>query len=76
MAVVLMLLGIALLAVLTAHIAAYFVDNNRRDTDLAELLDRLGRVETSLTAIDLQLRHLSSGDNTSPVAHRQAEEVQ
>ena len=56
MAVILMALGVALLAVLTAHIAAYFVDDGR-DTDDSELLDRLNRIEDSLAAIEAQLRY-------------------
>ena len=45
-AVLLMLVGVALLSVVTAQIAAYFVDND--EVDLAEVNDRLARIERLL----------------------------
>ena len=54
-AVALMLLGIALFAVLTAHIAAYYVrDERTRDHD-GKVADRLTRIEDALTRIEHQL---------------------
>jgi voltage-gated potassium channel len=50
-AVVLMLLGIALFSVVTANIAAYFVESGDPDADavtLEELRDRLERIEQAL----------------------------
>ena len=75
MAVILMLLGIALFAVLTAHIAAYFVDDSGRATSRDDLLDRLDRLETSLAAIDVRLRRLSLVDDLRSDAPPPAEEV-
>jgi voltage-gated potassium channel len=47
MAVVLMVSGIALFAVITASIAAYFVEQNAEQDDLASRLDRiLERLDT------------------------------
>lgn len=52
MAVILMLLGIVVFSVLTAHIAAYFVDTrDDRDTSQNDLVARLDRIDESLTAI-------------------------
>jgi len=54
MAAILMLLGISLLAVLTALISAHFVDDGRPDSD--ELLDRLSRIEATLATLETHLR--------------------
>ncbi len=64
MAVILMLLGVALLAVLTAHIAAYFVDDGRH-AGAAEVLERLGRIELTLAALETRLGPLASADNST-----------
>jgi voltage-gated potassium channel len=47
-AVVLMLVGIGLIGVLTATIASYFVGQSR-DRDIAEVVERLDRMEAMLT---------------------------
>lgn len=73
MAVVLMALGVALLAILTAHIAAYFVDDGR-DAKGSELLDRLKRLEVSLAAIEAHLHHLTMADHGPTDAQAQAED--
>lgn len=61
MAVILMGLGVALLAVLTAHIAAYFVDDGH-DIDGSDLIHRLERLEVSLAAIEVHLHSLATAD--------------
>jgi voltage-gated potassium channel len=50
-ALVLMLLGVLLFTVLTAHVAAYFVGGDRTATPASELLERLDRIEAALVAI-------------------------
>ncbi len=58
-AVLLMLLGVALLAVLTAHVAAHFVDDGQ-EPNAAEILRRLDLVDATLAAIDSHLCELVS----------------
>lgn len=50
-AVVLMLLGIGLIGILTASVASYFVESKAND-DMAELRQRLDRIEELLTSKD------------------------
>lgn len=52
-AVALMMIGIALFAVLTAHIAAYFVGDDRAMR--ADVTDRLARIEHALAGIEGRL---------------------
>ena len=52
-AAVLMMIGIALFAVLTAHIAAYFVGDDRGAT--SHVSDRLERIEHTLAGIEQRL---------------------
>lgn len=56
-AVVLMLVGIGLVGVITASVASFFVEErqDKSDTRLATVEDRLARIETLLTA--LTIRH-------------------
>lgn len=70
-AVILMLLGVALLAVLTAHIAAHFVDDERDNRDF-DPTNRLRQIETTLAAIELQLRQLTPINHGSH-RHEEAE---
>ncbi len=58
MAVILMGVGVALVAVLTAHIAAHFVDRDHNED--SELFDRLSRLEHSLTSIEAHLHDLAT----------------
>ncbi len=54
-ALLLMLLGIALFSVLTAHIAAYFVSGEPSTDDARQMTDRLARIEATLVSIQEQL---------------------
>jgi voltage-gated potassium channel len=72
MAVILMLLGVALLAVLTAHVAAYFVDDGR-DADRGELLDRLERIEATLSTVEAHLQHLAASEHVPSIVPLQRE---
>lgn len=55
-AVVLMCMGLALLAVLTAHIAAHFVDDDRHEPDA---LDRVRHLEARLASIESHLEQIA-----------------
>lgn len=76
MAVVLMLLGIVVLSVLTAHIAAYFVDaRDDRDAPQNDVVARLDRIEESLSAIRSQFGRLDGplrDEHTTSPVHREA----
>ncbi len=75
MAVLLMFLGVALLAVLTAHIAAYFVDDGR-ESGSTELLNRLDRLDATLALVETQLRQLATADQAPTIGLPRSEDPQ
>jgi voltage-gated potassium channel len=68
MAVLLMVLGIALLSVLTALIAAYFVGQDEKVARSSELMDRLERIEATLRVVEQHLGQPLASDPTGPAA--------
>lgn len=75
MAVLLMFLGVALLAVLTAHIAAHFVDDGR-EPNSTELLNRLDRLDATLALVETQLRQLATADQAPAISLPPSEDRQ
>ncbi|MCP3990099.1 MAG: potassium channel family protein [Actinomycetia bacterium] len=73
-ALVLMLLGIALFSVLTAHIAAYFVSGESSNDDAQQLADRLARIEATLVSIQQQLGPPTEGVEQAEAGRRLAPE--
>lgn len=74
MALILMGLGVALVAVLTAHIAAYFVGDGRH-TDPFDIDDRLSRIEATLTAVEQHLGELVPADPAATTGTTQPEQA-
>jgi len=61
---VLMLLGIGLLAVITASVAAYFVEHDDQDTD--QSADDVARLHERLDAIEQLLRAEKTTSEAEP----------
>ncbi len=74
MAIVLMGLGVAVLAVVTAHIAAYFVDDGR-EARTDELIDRLVRIEAALNRVASDLNPPIPPQPSTPLPAPRSEEL-